>query len=567
MNGRYVASAPGHALRASLLLLAAWLLWSLGCVNVDLDDGYATISNAQYFLGLSDFYAFVRGPLMGLALMPSELLSEAMGAGALDVRPHHLTMVLLHFGYLLGCWWLLRREQPCDWPTVLAFLAAIPTTLFFGYAPLISHDLFPGLMALALVWQTHRFAQAPRAGRWCALVCLGAALPLLKQSYALVWIAVLLAESILAASAPGHRWRTLGALSAAALVSALLTWVGYALVLSRDFADVPFWLRPWELILLLSRIYDQEGGNLAVFFQGVYLRNLWACGVLAMALALPGAALALLRGTSWMRRVALVWLLLAVALWLTPLKELRYLAVLAPFHALLIVDALRLAWNRWPVARAAMLVALVCELGLRLPEAVRIAHPWYATAVTDYFAPLPDGADFGGTLYMGIPQAFVAPDSSAFFGDRYHRITHFSIENLVALKRIPVARARKLRPGEMPSVAAIAPGDYWVMANKFVARAAPFVAGNRSGLQQDFQQFLAVAEWLELEREDGRFVVLGEHAGDPHLLLGPASALAGPGSFDLAQIRASGLDGDADRLRVLGFRVLRLCDLEACRSY
>lgn len=558
---------PERVVRTALLLLGLWLAWAWLQVDIDLDDGYATIANAQYFLGLSDFYAFIRGPLVGLVLVPVEWLASAIGRPPLEVRAHHGLFALVHVAYLVACWRLLLRVQPADWPSALAWLAAIPTVVFFSYAPYLNHDLFPGALALWMVFLAHRFVLEPSGGRWLGLVLLGAALPLIKPPHALVWVAILASEALLLVVDRAHaggRWRPQVQLLAAAAASGLLTWVVYAWAIVRNFGDVPFWWRPWELILLHTRVTAGEGTALETIHQGVYLHNLSAYGMLAMALVIPGACLALARSDVLLRRVAIVGLLLLLALLLTPLKEVRYLALLAPFSMLLIAPVLREAAH-WKAALALAAAVLVADFALRIPEAMRIAHPWYGRAVAEYFEPLPDGAEFTGTLYMGLPQAFVAPEADAFFGDRYHRITHISIENLVALKRIPIERTRKLAPGAVPPTAQVAPGDYWVMANAFVARSRPFVAGNREGLAQDFNQFLAVAEWLELRPEGTRYVVAGAHASSPHLLSGPTGMLAGVGSFDAAQVRAVlGVASDLPP-RVLGFRILRLCTLAGCQ--
>lgn len=567
--GSGVPQAPDRLVHLALGLLGLWLAAALLLVDIDLDDGYATVANAQHFLGLSEFYAFIRGPLMGLLLVPAEWLANALGRPPLEVRAHHALMALLHMGYLLGSWRLLCRVHPAGWPRALAWLAAVPSVVFFSYAPYISHDLFPGLLALWMVFLAHGFLAQPGTRRWLGLVALGAALPLLKQTYALVWVAIMLTQPLLWLAdrdEAGRGWRVQAALLAAATASALLAWLGYAWSLSRDFADVPFWWRPAELMLQLTRVYADEGGNLSAFFQGLYFRNLSAYGVLAMVLVVPGAALALVQGDARLRRVAAVWLVLLVALLLTPLKEVRYLAVLAPFNALLMVPLLQHAWRARPLARVAVVAVLVLDLGLRLPEALRIADPWYRTAVHDFFAPLAGVPAFQGTLYMGQPLAFIAPGERAFFGDRYHRITHVSIETLVSLERIPFARARKLAADQIPPVAALAPGDVWIHANRFLARTEPFVAGNRAGLAGDFQQFLAIAEWVQLEPDGaGGLRVTGSNARAPRVLLAPGRALFGVEVFTADSVtELLGRRIDAP-LRLLGFRVHRLCTLGACQ--
>lgn len=573
MQGLALTQARYETLARGLLaLLAGWLAWTLLRVNIDLDDGYATIVNAQYFLGVSDYYIFIRGPLMGLLLTPAEWLANRLGLHPFDVRPHHALMALAHFGYLVGVWRMLVRTHGCDRWTLIAFIAAVPTVVFFSYAPYISHDLFPGLLALWLVWLSHRQLSRPAPATWLALVVLGTALALIKQTYALVFIAVVLAQPLLVWTAPERpplwlrRWASL---AVAALVSGILTWAIYAMALAVGFGDEPFWIRPLKLIELVGNIYLQEGGNRAAFFQGLYLRNLWAYGILAMTLVLPAAVLAMRHGTDWERRVALVWLLLMLALLLTPQKETRYLAFLAPFNALLLVPLMRwiAARRAWFQPLAWLLLAL--DLFLAGQEALRLRDPWYQHAVTGFLAPLPQGAGFSGRLIMGAPLAFVAPDQGAFFGDRYHRITHVSLESVSALYGIPPERLVRLPVGSVVKAEFLQAGDWWAMANQFVARTRPFVGGNFAGLQQGFEQFLVRAERIDLDLDGKDYRVRGEPDGAPLILLGPGGAgrLVGSARFDGDQLRAlTGAPAAAPSVSQVGLRVLRLCTLAACQD-
>lgn len=570
-------SWSGIGARGVLLLLAAWLVWALVKVNIDLDDGYATIVNSQYFLGLSDYHIFIRGPLMGLLLTPAEWLANQLDLHPFDVRPHHAIMALAHFGYLLGVWRVLVRTHGCDRWTLLAFVAAVPTVVFFSYAPYISHDIFPGLLAVWLVWLAHRFVSSPAtdARIWAAMVLLGAVLALIKQTYALVFMAVLVAESLLAmvavrSVAPSPRLARVSLLALAALAAGTVTWAIYAAFLKEGFADKSFWSRPLHLVELVGNIYRGEGGDREVFFQGLYPRNLWAYGILAMTLILPAAGLALRTGSEWERRLALVWMLLLAALLVVPQKETRYLAFLAPFHALLLVPMLRLIAIRRRWFPALALLVLVCDLALAVPEALRLRDPWYRESVTGFLQPIPTDSPLHGRLIMGAQLAFVAPESWAFHGDRYHRITHVSFESVAALFAVPRAQLVRLRPGQGVRGDFLKDGDYWAMANMFVARTRPFVGGNLPGLQRGFEQFVARAEWLELERTADQYRVVGADTNIPLVLLNATGdrRVLGRSHFSAREVDSLlGVSGQPTSLRVIGLRVLRSCTLTTCQAF
>jgi len=84
---------------SAFVLIALWLAACLYFVNIDFDDGYSTIINAQYFGGISDGYAWQRGPLLGMLLLPAEWVTNILGLEPLNVRPHHAIMAVVHCVY------------------------------------------------------------------------------------------------------------------------------------------------------------------------------------------------------------------------------------------------------------------------------------------------------------------------------------------------------------------------------------------------------------------------------------------------------------------------------------
>ena len=57
-------------------ILTAWSLAAVMLVNVDLFDGYSTIANSQYYLGLSPEYFWQRSPALAWWLIPAEWLAR-----------------------------------------------------------------------------------------------------------------------------------------------------------------------------------------------------------------------------------------------------------------------------------------------------------------------------------------------------------------------------------------------------------------------------------------------------------------------------------------------------------
>ncbi len=559
--------------RLVLFLIGTWLAWSLIQVNIDFDDGYAGLTNALYFLGDTDVYFLNRGPLMAFVLMPAQLLSQALGMHPLDVRIAHSLMALFHLGYLVACWILLTRIQGRDLSTLIAYVAAIATPVFFSYAPFLNLDIFPGVFALWMVFLADQQLHSPTMRRWCMLVVLGAGLALTKQTYALVWIGIVMALAILllAQAADRNKWRAACGLLAAAMLSGALTWIVYALVLKGPYGHEAFLLRPWLQIEAINENYQVEGGGWQVFYPWIYLRNLWAYGILAVLLVLPGVFFALLRGSSFMRLLALVWLFILLMLHLTPYKEVRYLAFLAPFNAVLMVPVVREILLRRGVYRSFVVSLLLMGVGLALPEALRLREPYYRQAMLDFLAPLPSNGTLPARLIMGGPLSFVSPEGQAYFGDRYHRISHISPGSIVSLFGFPEDRYWQIKSTLEVTANRVMLGDIWLLTNGLVIRTKPFLPNNYGGLDKGFFQLLAIAEIITLAREPGGYRITGEHAQAPHIVVASLPNTApfiARGSIDESNAaRLFGWSNFPETAQVIAFRVLRRCGLSECARF
>ncbi|MCB1601428.1 MAG: glycosyltransferase family 39 protein [Xanthomonadales bacterium] len=555
---------------AMLACLGCWLTWSALTVTVDSEDGYATLVNSLFYMQRGDHFLLYRPPLMAVLLMPAELLKSALQLQPMDMRAAHAVMALFNLIYLIGLWRMLVRVYGLDMPVLMAYAAAVLTPVFFSYAPFLNFDIFPGLLALGMVWLAARQLQEPSTRIWMALVIIGAALALIKQTYALIWVGLVVAMpvALIMEKATRTQWLTARQLVLGAALSGLLTWIGYAIALAPAMASDPFWLRPWLQITLITENYQTEGGAWAAFYAWVYLQNLWAYGLLAVALVVPGLAYCLARGSLFERLVALVWLFLVTAFHLTPYKEVRYLLVLAPLTAVLLVPVLRLIWQSSRAYRGLTVLVLVTGLSLSLAEAIRIRDPFYSQGITVFFEPLPKPEDFTGKLIFGRPLSFVSPESTAFFGDRYHRIMHMTISPIVAFHGYVQGQYLQVENADEVTADRVAPGDIAILASGALGRVAPFKRGNKTRLAQDFLQVLGLAEPITLTRAQAGYQIAGSQPGAQYLIVSTqAKTLPSLASMTLDEgeaVRLFGWTSLPESAEVMAFRLLRRCTLSGC---
>lgn len=558
----------------TIALIGAWLLASLYFVNIDFDDGYSTVVNSQYLLGLTGEYAWQRGPLLAAWLIPAEFFANLFGLAAFDVRPHHALMGLAHLIYLLACWRLISRIHSANAAAVLGFILAVPTLLFFSYALFVSHDIFPGVIALAMLVLAHAESQAPRFVRWIALVVLGAAAALIKQTFALFWVLILLTHLALALveQRPIRTWLpALLRLGMAAVVSAAVVWMGYALVLGGTFPDAHFLMRPLEQINYIATQYEGEQAIDLIMDPWIYARNAFAYGLVALLLVLPGLVLCWRRKNLLLRQIAVFWVLALIAMVLVPFKEVRYLAFLAPLTAVLIVPALdQLLTRRWVMAPL-LLLYLALDLAPISREAIRIGNSFYADTVIDFVRWLPAADDATARVITTKPLSFVSPESWGFRNDRYHRITHisdFHIRNLYgydanSIRNVPL-------PANLNEIK-FRDNDWVVFVNDVAVREPPFRADNATSLHDYFTQFVARVETVELHRDGANFVVT-PRSDEPLMLLPKASVSAEPlTSFEIFPAAGvAGLLGMADapsELEWPGLRIKRFCRMQSCQEF
>lgn len=565
---RLEASRIGRIAFLVCAMVASWLFATLWLVNIEFDDGYSTILNSQYFLGVTQDYYWQRGPFMAWLMVPAEFIAYIANLHPLDVRFHHLISNSLHVGYLVAVWRLLVSQYGCRWAVLVAYVAAVPTVLFFSYSPFVSHDIFPGLVLLWMIFRAETYLKNPTASGWWMLVLIGAAIALVKQTYAAFWVAVLVGQFVTISSLAQARtawiagWaRLLGSASA----SAIIVWVGYAWALSSTFPDHSFFVRPWIQAQTVLEIYTAAEGPIAgMFYQWVYLKNISAYGLMASIVLVPGLWLCLKRGDFLSRTVAVSWLFLfALMLWI-PFKEVRYLGFLSPLTAFIIVPAIdelirsrkRLAWG--------LALPFAFDLGSAGKEAWRVTDDYYRAVVGDFLSELPSDAP-DSTIYFFGRLSFIDQSHAAFFGDRYHRITHLIPEQVRDLYGYSPERVRIVNDLGALGLGDVVPGQILVFANDIAARIPPIRSDNATILMPQFTQFLAVAESVELLLE-GEVYRMKEPSNVPLVLIPSIPSGPRPMTFDATGVaKVYGYDAPPETLIATGFRFRSLCKIDGCR--
>lgn len=551
--------------------LVAWLLvtvWLIACaflVQGEYGDGYQTIVNVRYFFGDSPNYYVQRGPLAAAGLWPVEVATQAFALDPLDVRPYHLYSALLHSAYLFGCWVLLRRAGGNAAARLLAFATAVLTVLFYAYAPYLSHDLLPGLFFVLQIFLCNRWLERPNVRDASYLVLIGAGVTLIKQTYAIFWVALV----VYAALAALLRWdngrvtlRKLFTLGGLAAVSAVISWVAFALFIDEQLTDAPLLARPLALVAAVATQY--RGDMSALFPVGLYLRNLPNYGIGAMLLVIPGLVMAF-RGTdARMRMIAFCWLVGAVVMQLVGFREVRYLAFLAPLTAMLIVPVVHGLLKQRIVSMVLVAIVLFDQARGLSVAATQITSTARIDVVAFMQAPAGDGEVFSSQVL-----SFVYDAASPLIRDRYHGIYHVTPENLIWLHEGEMSVTTIVDPRAL-GYSNIEPGDRVYYSNNTITRTPPWQEKNRPLAIDEFLQLAGSATTIELalnsdgdyEREgnDGSYVMF-----IPYEDVGPQMPVIAGGVISVKSAsRLYGVADGQDRLTVIGVIVEALCQADSC---
>lgn len=354
--------------------LAFWLLWAASLLRVEYYDGFDTISNARKLLldGGRGFFA-LRSPGMAWLMLPVEWLKIHLGLAYEDMRLNHLLMAFVHFVALLFSYLGLVRINGRHWTSVLAFFIAFYSYVLLSYLPFISHDIAPGVLLLWMLILARDYGQQNQYKYFILLVILGSIGPLVKHTYALFWVLLLLVFGLRALwQKDRSAVKTWLHLLVMASLSAVLVWLVFARTFSGDFSHTPFLLRPIEA---LRPVFAQFGTTDSAE-ASLYLINIFAYGAAAIPLALLGIFLAWRRQNN-LSAVARTQVIdtatLLVFFWflmpLLGLREVRYLLFLTPLYAVLIARSLRLIPLRWLGLAAPLLL-------LQIFGNPWVSYPW-----------------------------------------------------------------------------------------------------------------------------------------------------------------------------------------------
>jgi len=549
-------------------LISVWLLACALLVGGEFGDGYQTMVNARYFYGDSAEYYVQRGPLAGLMLLPVAAIVSALDLNPVDVRPYHLYSGLLHSAYLLGCWLMLKRSDQPFIPRIIAFAAAIFTVVFFANAPYLSHDLFPGLLFLILIFLCDRWIKKPATGLSVLLVLIGTAVTFIKQTYAIFWIAI----CIYALLAFLFKWngarvsgRVMLSLFALAGLSGVLSWIGYGWFIGGELPDVSLIERPLTLLNSVSIQYETDGDISTLFPWDLYLRNLHNYGIVTVLLVVPGVVLAFRSDDARLRMVAFCWLLSLVILQLVGFKEVRYLAFLAPLSALLIAPVVPVVLRSQALVVALLAIIVVDQYrGLTMAAAQLTSTP--GMNVTRFVGEAEDN----GRLISSDVLSFAFMPDSPMRRDRYHGIFHLTGDHLVRLNEGQL-EVGILKDQRDLGVAGIEPGDRVLYSNRTLTRHPPWGDRNIPSGLEELIMVAGNASIIDLVSHGDRSLIKG-HGGSyimfiPRAESGKQMPLIGSGELSAAALRPIYGNVTGGNLQVLGVVVDTLCLADRCTYY
>ncbi len=566
-----------HAL---FFLVCAWLLAAAFSIQIEYDDGYNTIINSQYFLGITNVYSWQRGPVMALLLLPAEYLSNLLDLAFYDVTLHHITTAILHALYLYLTWRWLNQKFSHKTAILLSFIMSMLTYVFYSYAPFISHDLMPGIILLAMLRISSRLPSSKIFYPLLYLTLLGTIAPLIKQTYAIFWVLVLISNTCADIMLKKRvDWLRLGLLSLGACASAVIVWFSYALTTTGavGFDHVPFWMRPLELTRKVSEHYAPDPLN-EIFPWWLYIRNITAYGLGAMLLIIPGIYLSLTSRDRLLIMIAVSWVLSVIVMHLSPFKEVRYLAFLAPLTAFLLAPLTSKLLHQNRRNALYLLALLAIDHITILPEVIDINSTFSQKHIKNFFEPLGDGNDQHPVITTTSTFSFVNPTKSALFADRYHNIHHMSLDVLIYLNHNRKAPMITASPEKIYSEQ-FAPGFLLTYANATLLRVPPWERNNKVDAiginsKTNFSQAVAEATVIELiKREDHYYISSPSPKEQFWILVRNKAGTLPPVLTSTTKLPASlvhslfGDNSNHSHFEVIAFKIITICSKSACYRF
>lgn len=565
-----------------------WLFWSATVLGIETGDGYSTIVTSQYFIGLNNEYGFQRGPLLSLYLIPAEWLSNYLNLHPLDVRPHHFLTALLHSIYIVATWLILKRYYSnYNWPVAAAYLAAIPSFVFFSYAVFISPDIFPGLILITMILLVAEFAKKSSLKIWLALIALGFIATTIKQTYAIFWISILFTICFI------YSKKIVLKLVFAAIISGILSWLSYAWFLNDAFSTTSTWwiMRPLQQISFINDLYSRESNTTSdIFVWWLYIRNYYNYGTLAATLILPSLAYILFYLKSkdkTLKLAATIWIINIIFLQITPYKEVRYLEYLAPLTAFLLVPFFNLiSRSEYKYYFISLIfITFTFDLTKNTNEALRLNNDFYSSLTQSYFKPLDDlyaKATFFNTRQpqvVAINHTGFTPNIfSPLKGDRYHRTFHLPNHALPTLYGFKNLNYQYLTITDESiidktniSYEFFNEGDILLFSNQNPVREPPWDSLNLSSLKKHYVQVLATAEEVLLTKKDGKYQFKTDKDDTrPLLLMNDKNKKfrISISNDNFTKDELSKILGqkttEFETIKLTGFRVSRLCNYKGC---
>ena len=546
------------------IVVTVWLLACAFLVNGEYGDGYVTIANSRYLFSDNPTYHLQRGPLAAIMLWPVEVLVELFGVGPFEVTPYHLYSAVLHSIYLLGCWWALRSTGASPLARIIAFATAVTTVVFYSFSPYLSHDILPGLLFLLMIFLANRWLSEKSRMDAVLLVIVGAAVVLIKQTYALFWVVIVIygVMAMLLRWDDGRvDWRKLLQLLGLAVLSASVTWIGYAWFAAEQWAHIPWYSRPWVLAVVVSEIFS-ESADLN-FPADLYLRNLHNFGVMAMLLVIPGVIVALRGKNARLRMIAMCWMMSAIVIQFTTFKEVRYLLFLAPLTAVLIVPAIE-----WAIKRRTLLIAMVLIVGVDQVRGLSAAAKQLTATATIDPVRFFESAGTEGRIVASEIISFVYDARSPLTRDSYHGIYHIGAQLIFQLQKAEFEVYELFDTADL-GMANLQSGDRVYAASGEVRRIAPYSEDNSPSMLPEYIAIAGRAATFKLRRQSHGYVVDGHE--NSYVMLVPDSKrgkhtpLFSNSTFDVDQLeKVYGSLQDKNTLEVTGVIIDAMCRADSC---
>lgn len=555
------------------LLTTCWLFVSAFLTYGEYGDGYTTINNGRFLFGDTPGHNAQRGPLAALALWPVEMFIDWANWNLVDIRPYHFYSGLLHSLYILGCWIIIKRSVPyhtrhAGIAPLLALMAAIPSVVFYAFAPYLSHDIIPGLLFLVLIYFCHRWLNKPTIETALWLVLIGSAVTFIKQTYAIFWV-VLIGYALIAyiGRLDNRRvtGRKLSMLFALALTSGVISWIGYGIWMAKNLQNDLLIVRPW---LMISAIHDRYGVNFPdIFSQDLYLRNIHNYGISAAVLVIPGLLAAVYSRDARLRMVSICWLLSVTIMQLITFKEVRYLAFLAPLTAVLILPIIQHILKQ-RVLTLFLVVLLLVDQSRGWSLAAKQLSTTAAIDVTRFL----DAPTNRGTAIVSRILTFIYMADSPLERDLYHGIYHLSALQFHLLHETKIAVVFLDNPQHLGNIS-IKPGERVYWANTQTLRDRPWAANHNKPARSDKLLLVAgdVAS-VQLVRRGERYAIKGNDNHPVMFVPEKSSKQQTPiitkSGLTLAQVQMLYDDiQDRERFSVVAVIVKGLCQSEQCAYY